>query len=266
MSRFHTLMAALLGAGLLAAAPAAMAVAQASAQLTGLYIQVFDLNPADGIPAAVTFASGVNDQVNVYSNVTPDNGVTSDSHSANGPLGAALTTSSALGLLSASASTQAGDAWTAGAGPAGQATAAAVGADSQAWANASALSSGFTLTPNTVLVLSAIASASASSTLPGETAGAYAALQLSSSDYSSQSSGSRADSWIRSDGTHYAHGGPALTASFVNLSAVDLEGWAYAFASVNVYGVAAVPEPATAALTLAGLLTVGALARRRLPG
>ena len=49
---------ALVAAGLLACVGNAHALATATASLSNFQVQVFDLNPLDGVTAAVTFASG----------------------------------------------------------------------------------------------------------------------------------------------------------------------------------------------------------------
>jgi hypothetical protein len=190
--------------------------------------------------------------------------VTNDYQSASGAIGSALSVSSMLGGNSSSASTTAGDPSGAGPGPGATSAASASGASSYAYASGEALSSTFTLTPQTLLVFTAnAAGVSASSTQLGEYAGAYAMVQLY--DYvGGQLSYGQAYAVVQTDGYTYSNLPSSLTASFVNLSSASMTGYAYAEASSSVQGVAAVPEPAALSLFLAGLGAVGVVARRRI--
>ena len=58
MRKFTFIPAALVAAGLLACVGSAHALATATASLSNFQVRVFDLNPLDGVTAAVTFASG----------------------------------------------------------------------------------------------------------------------------------------------------------------------------------------------------------------
>ena len=58
MRKFTFIPAALVAAGLSACVGSAHALATATASLSNFQVRVFDLNPLDGVTAAVTFAGG----------------------------------------------------------------------------------------------------------------------------------------------------------------------------------------------------------------
>ena len=92
---------ALVAAGLLVGVGSAHALATATASLSNFQVQLFDLNPLDGITAAVTFAGGAQ----VYAHSTD---VTTVNNYDINVAGSALSVSALVGNASSGASTTAG--------------------------------------------------------------------------------------------------------------------------------------------------------------
>jgi len=246
--------AALAAAGLLACAGSAHALATATASLSNFQVQVFDLDLLDGITASVTFASGAQ----VYATATDGTSVSNfDFNMA----GTALSVSALFGNASSSGSTTTGDFFAPGSGPGASASASVFGVGTQAYGYGSVLSSNFTLSAKTLLIFSASTSGiTATRTLAGETAQGYASVNLNDNNNSQSSYGQSITSV--GDNSNYSNLNPLIQASFVNLTAADVTGYAGASASAYVIG-APIPEPETYALMLAGLLAIGLVARRR---
>ena len=249
----------LAAAVVLAVSTSTHAQATASATLSNFRVQVFDLNPSDGIPASVTFTDASAAQV--YAQAV--DGVFASDGTYSGPIGAALSAAAAQGAASSSGTTAAGDPFTLGAGPGASAAASTSGVDTSAYGVGYLLASGITLTANTLLVFSANTSGVAAAvSLAGETADGIAVISLNNADNSQSRVG---QSYQHAGiGNSYGSSAPFVQASLVNLSGGSISGAAYVYAYATGQGAVPppVPEPETYALMLAGFLAVGSVARR----
>jgi hypothetical protein len=244
---------------LAACSPCAFATATATATLNNLRYQLFDLDPSDGVTPAVMFDAG--SAASTFA--TADDYATWEYNYISGPLGSGQSISSIRGTAIAFAVVTPGEFTGSGATPVATAQASATGSSASALSNTWAVYSGFTLTPRTLLVFVANGTGLlASRTLPGEAFEAALRVQLESvSDAGQLSVG---QTWMRgySDGTGDSNVVPLITASFSNLSATPVSGFARAFASAYATGAGPVPEPNALLMFFVGLSGLAAAARR----
>lgn len=237
----------------------AHALATASASLNNVYIEVVDLDLADGITAAVTFFSGY---TRARADATPDGGTTRDTKDLFGAAGAAIgPLDASVAGASAAGAVIAGNLLSPGSGPAGVASVSASGANRDASAFGDAHISNFTLTPHSRLIVNAtFSSASASTTVLNERSYAYSMVSLRANDDSHASYGS-ADSQCSNAGCSFTTGPRFLQASFDNLTGANAIGViaTQAYASAT----SAVPEPTISMLFAVGLMGVGLIGARR---
>lgn len=250
--------AALLALGMAAAAAPVAAATTASASIEAVHFQVIDLDPNDGITAAITFADA---SAIAYAYVAAGTLAGQNVIASDGGSGLPGTAQSALVTLTGA---QAGGTVLAGelfgaTGPAAQVTAGVSQPGLAAYTHAFAIYSTFTLTPHTQLILTASTSAQADLGA-GSIANARAELYASSADMSQFER-----SWsyvLLSPGIRYEEQSPQAYVSFMNQTDSQLEGYLAASTMASVE-VAAVPEASTAATLMAGLAVLAALRRRR---
>lgn len=239
------------------------ASASASASISNVFIQVIDLDLADDIDAAVTFDSPWAYAQGYASSVVNGNWTSLGSDWDSGDGSTNLSADFAYGSGSATASTTAGDLFTQGSGPGATASASLSDANMYVSGYGQLLSSNFTLTPMTLLVLSATPGALSASAALGASASAYAQVSLEAQDGSERSYG-YAYRNVSDNGYSSGNEPSFLKASFTNLTDIEVNGYAYAHASAYAHGIqAAVPEPGTYALFIAGLAAVGGVVSRR---
>jgi len=283
-----------------AASTPAFATATSSAAITGLTITLFDLDPLDGIDASVTFSTayagyGSGAYYSVYNTATAE-GL---SDAAYGPeyfspvsVGGALSRAGASASVTGTGQADGTSLLTSGFAHGPTATPSGNYATYSASANAPTYYyyDAFTLSANTLMLISASSTVSAEVTsrfdpaleYQWEYATASTSLYVSGQGASGGTSGSQSSTdgysinlssaYDEDPGCTYGYCyGPAietdsrtLMVSFVNASAGDLLGYFYSSSAVYGYSyAAAVPEPGTSASLLAGLATLGFMARRR---
>jgi hypothetical protein len=272
-----------LAAALVAGAPAHAGSSSASATISNLSIQLFDLDPLDGIAPSIAFGSGSTDSF-VSASAYQSSPYAYDYHEAWGTAFAPIATSAVAGGTQSQAAII-------GTGSAAGTTLSASGstvvsASSYPYDNgqygAYAYTpyyyyGAFTLSANTVVVISGDASVSAAVDPTGSAYGyayatAYASLYISGPAAGGGSGGQSSSDSRQAYLYNYATPGSfadagKIAVSFVNLTGLETTG--YFQGTASAYGwayAAAVPEPSGYALMLAGLAATGFVARRRLRG
>ena len=240
---------------------ATMAQSYSNASISNTGYQLIDLNPGDGIAAGISFFSTSN-----AASASVLAGTSSDGYSSS----AARTASSLRAISVAVGDTSSGAAASYSGGPFG-----ALAANGQVdglgtYSGNQSISTGFTLTPNTVLVVFGQLSGTAiAGSYYNQYTGSSASVSLTgniTSDgrgYQSSSIGDNAYSYYYLP-NQFSH---SFAISFVNGNATELSGVYNVATSVSganyAFAPSPVPEPETCTMMLAGLTVLGALARRR---
>lgn len=292
--KLRTLTAA---AALACAIGPAFAASSASASLSNITFTLYDLNPADGVNPLLTFNGGVGTYGSYVSAGASESDTISGGDSATQTkTGAQFTTSRTASVSTDSSSATAsvvgsGQSSISGTTPtsvfltsvsaSGQATppAGAGSADFSATAmSPQSWSTNFTLSNNTLLLVTMSASTSAGITIGydgvngiTEWANASASVSLTGAGASGTGSQNAYDN-TSSSVYGYWNYGPAsasdsrlMAVSFSNVSGADLGGTFSLNAGVSGFSQSAVPvpEPETYAMMLAGLGALGFISRRR---
>lgn len=288
-----------LAASLAAAfATPAMAGVSASATLSNFTVTLYDLNPLDNVAATLTWTNTYNnnDQYQSYSQAYAYDGVGGSSNNYQyGSLANGSSASASIATASASASVAGSSQANT---PSGilSASGSAQATTASGWTYFGATSygpyssyAGFVLSANTAAVFQITANTQATTTIgydssngQHENASASTALQVSGIGASGSGSQSSYDNSSSSASYTYTYSydpqtgytytylpqnsskSVTLAGAFVNTSTGDLNGNLYLQVSASGgTNVAAVPEPESYAMFLAGLGIVAAVARRR---
>ncbi len=251
----------------------AFANGTASGTLTNLSFTLIDLDPTDGIAPTITFTDTSGSHLTSWATTTDPVITTSNSQLGAGVAGAA-TSSSAAGAFANGSATLAGDPFEGSGSAQTHASAAAAGASegfAVAFFGNYAQYNAFTLSAHTELVISvdALLTADAPDATTSDGAHASARLTLASvvgdaPQYSEQFLHADAGGFFfPTSDVESGH----LEVSFSDTSDTAMDGQFYGFvqslADSQTPAAAAVPEPTSTALLLAGLGAFAALRRRR---
>lgn len=265
-------------------ASASAANSFASATLGPITMTLYDLNPLDGIQSSLTFAAnppGVG--TTAYSSISQSTtGLNQSlSNTSTTPWGD-ISASKSASLVSAHASVSGAAQPSAINGVTLSASGSATNTVSNsvnfssytAWVNAPNSKGEFTLSANTLVVFTADYTTSAS--LNGAPSDyyynwAYASAGLSVSGTGAAGIGDQSSSALRDASVHalfqpwISSESGTMTVSFLNMTGGTLNGLLAASVHVSgeAYSVAAIPEPESYAMMLAGLGFMGMIARRR---
>lgn len=274
-----------LAAIVVSAAAPAFATTSATASLTGLSFQLIDLNPMDGIASSITFASGSGMGNYVYSAASANDYISgadnqSGSRSSNN-VGVDRSITNTTDYSAATSTVTASGGKPTSLVSTGFATAPAGAGDASYNANAASPQnawwgySSFTLSGNTMLIVSGTSTVTASNSVGytatgSESSSASTSAQLSgvgaagSGNQSSSFSASASAPWWTGPYTETSTSSFSLI--FGNTTGGNITGTMALATSVNGSAnssVAVVPEPETYAMMLAGLGAIGFMARRR---
>ena len=229
--------------------------------MSNVHIELIDLDPLDGITPSISFDGTY---LNSYNQITV-NGNPQQTYVTGGPLGTSIGPfASGSGSTSAQLQVFAGDLMT-GNGPGASASATAAGPGNTAAAVGESLALDFTLSPHTGIVMTANATDATTSGGLGESAWAQNTLGLLQvlPDGSSTGPTDLTFSFLNADGVTYTSAPKVLQVTFENTTDSPMAGYAMAYSSAIASGVAAVPEPQSVVLMLAGIAAIGTTVRRR---
>ncbi|MDT7836530.1 hypothetical protein [Aquabacterium sp. OR-4] len=242
--------------------PVVAHAATATVQLGSFHIQLFDLDPLDGIAPTLTWVG--TPYARSFAVMAQPGSIGASEHNA-GLIGEALSASAVTPGSAASSSITPGQVLALNGGVSSSVSASATGGDS-GYAGAEIVVGVFSLSAKTLMVVSATPGLVQSSAVLGETADAMASLSIQGLVSGAQNSHASTYDTYRTSGDTLHHSQslpPGLTMSWVNLSSGSASGEMSATLRVEVSSVTAVPEVSAAVLMLVGLLGVGPLAMRR---
>jgi len=249
----------------LAAAASANATSFASASIGPIQIQLIDLDPTDSVLPSIVFSNAISSFTNAYATdgLGTVNYIWSPGSSTVGTASITASTSGATASSLQGAQTSIS----------GQASGGAGGVSASYWGYISSpYYASFTLSANTAVRFSTVATLAVSTTVgasPTASGAEFARAEVSffANGYVghySQNSNSAIYDYVGSNAGQKSFT-ETLNASLMNFSSSAMSGTvtAQTYITGNSSIAAAVPEPETYAMLLAGLGVVGAVARRR---